>query len=173
MHARYALLRHLLVIVALPVIVAVCVPLWLARQFDVGYAPPAHVAGAMLQAVGALMLLLGVALFVSSLYQIAKRGWGSVAPWDPPRRLVVRGPYRRVRNPMISGVLFTLFGEALLLQSLPLAGWALAFFLLSTTYVPVLEEPQLEARFGEEYRRYRRHVSRFLPRLRAWNPDAE
>jgi protein-S-isoprenylcysteine O-methyltransferase Ste14 len=43
--------------------------------------------------------------------------------------------------------------------------------LLNLIYIPLLEEPQLEARFGNEYRRYVQNVPRFLPRLRPWNPD--
>jgi protein-S-isoprenylcysteine O-methyltransferase Ste14 len=93
-----------------------------------------------------------------------------LAPWDPPRRLVLRGPYRFVRNPMVSGAIFVLFGEALVLQSLPHACWAVMFLLLCLFYIPVLEEPPLEARFGEEYRQYRRHVPRLLPRLKPWSP---
>src|SRR6185295_13856231 len=95
-------------------------------------------------------------------------GHGTLAPWDPPRALVVRGPYRFVRNPMISGVVFALFAEALVLLSRPHAVWAAAFGLLNLIYIPLIEEPQLERRFGEPYREYCKHVRRFLPRLRPW-----
>jgi protein-S-isoprenylcysteine O-methyltransferase Ste14 len=44
------------------------------------------------------------------------------------------------------------------------------FTAINLTYIPLFEEPQLEERFGEEYRRYRRHVGRLVPRLRPWNP---
>jgi protein-S-isoprenylcysteine O-methyltransferase Ste14 len=115
--------------------------------------------------------MAGLLLFVPSLYQIVTRGQESLAPWDPPRRLVLHGPYRFVRNPMISGAIFVLFGEALVLQSVPHLCWAMAFLMVCLFYVPVLEEPQLEARFGEEYRRYLRHVPRFFPRLRPWSPE--
>ena len=109
-------------------------------------------------------------LFVASLRRFAGEGEGTLAPWDPPRRLVVRGPYRFVRNPMISGVIFLLFGEALVLASWPHAAWALAFLALNAVYIPLVEEPQLERRFGDAYREYRANVRRFLPRLRAWEP---
>jgi len=93
-----------------------------------------------------------------------------LAPWDPPRHLVVRGPYRHVRNPMISGVVFVLFGEALVLLSGPHAQWALIFLVINFIYIPLLEEQRLKARFGEEYIEYCRHVPRLLPRLRPWTP---
>jgi len=173
MRVQYAFIRLLLFIVVLPFAIAVLVPLWIARRYDVAFTAPSDLLGVLLQAVGALLLLLGLALFASSFYQIVTRERGPLAPWDPPSRLVVRGAYRFVRNPMISGVTLILFGEALVLQSVPHGIWAVAFLLLTIIYVSFLDEPQLEARFGDEYRRYRRHVSRFLPRLRPWNPDAK
>jgi protein-S-isoprenylcysteine O-methyltransferase Ste14 len=72
---------------------------------------------------------------------------------------------------MISGVIFILFGEALVLLSQAHGVWAASFLLLNLVYIPLVEEPQLEARFGDAYREYRKHVRRFLPRLRAWVPD--
>jgi protein-S-isoprenylcysteine O-methyltransferase Ste14 len=113
---------------------------------------------------------MGALLFGASLRRFASEGEGTLAPWDPPRRLVVRGPYRYVRNPMISGVVFVLFGESAVLMSLTHAEWALVFLAANAIYIPLLEEPMLEARFGEPYAEYRRHVPRFLPRLRPWSP---
>jgi protein-S-isoprenylcysteine O-methyltransferase Ste14 len=59
-------------------------------------------------------------------------------------------------------------GEALVLLSWPHAAWAATFVALNLTFIPLVEEPQLEQRFGESYRDYCRHVRRFLPRLRPW-----
>jgi protein-S-isoprenylcysteine O-methyltransferase Ste14 len=69
---------------------------------------------------------------------------------------------------MISGVIFTLAGEALVLRSLPHAEWAVLVLVINVIYIPLFEEPQLAARFGEPYRRYTRAVRRFVPRLRPW-----
>jgi protein-S-isoprenylcysteine O-methyltransferase Ste14 len=93
-----------------------------------------------------------------------------LAPWDPPKNLVVEGPYRYVRNPMISGVLVVVFGEAFTLLSWPHGQWALLFLCINLVYIPLLEEPQLQDRFGGAYREYRRNVRRFLPLLRPWVP---
>ena len=71
---------------------------------------------------------------------------------------------------MISCVIFILFGEALLLFSARHLGWAVIFLVMNMIYIPLLEEPQLEQRFGEPYREYRRHVRRFLPRTDPWQP---
>ena len=81
---------------------------------------------------------------------------------------MVAGPYRYVRNPMLTGVLFMLTAESLLFVSWPLFGWVVAFFLINTTYFLTIEEPGLEKRFGEDYRRYKSNVPRWIPRFRPW-----
>ena len=89
-----------------------------------------------------------------------------------PRRFVVDGPYRYVRNPMISGVIFFLAGEAAILRSLPHLIWTLTFSVINLAYIPLLEEPLLATKFGQQFEEYCRHVGRFLPRLRPWRgPD--
>lgn len=163
------MVRHLLSIAILPLTVTVLVPLWIARGSGIRLALGGSAAERALQAAGVALLGVGLVLFAASLRRFASEGEGTLAPWDPPRRLVVRGPYRFVRNPMISGVVFVLFGEAAVLVSRPLAVWALGFLALNAIYIPLMEEPMLEARFGDSYAAYRRHVRRFLPRLRPWD----
>jgi protein-S-isoprenylcysteine O-methyltransferase Ste14 len=162
------LLRHLLAIAILPFSVTVLVPLWLASRNGIalswGAAPPERLA----QASGGGLVALGLVLFVATLRRFDREGAGTLAPWDPPRHLVVRGPYAYVRNPMISGVASVLLGEALLLLSRPHLEWALIFLLINAVYIPLLEEPLLRERFGDDYRDYCRHVPRLLPRLSPW-----
>ena len=164
------LLRHLLAIAFLPFTVTVVVPVWIARRYGVEPRLGRSLGEAILQLSGVGVLGVGLLLFVTSLRRFATEGKGTLAPWDPPRALVVRGPYRYVRNPMISGVLFVLFGETLLLLSSFHAVWAAIFVGLNLVYIPLVEEPQLESRFGDSYREYRKHVGRILPRLHPWRP---
>ena len=164
------LLRHLLSIAILPFTVAVLVPVWIARRNAVVPALGRSIGGIALQLIGVAVFVVGFLLFAASLRRFVTEGEGTLAPWDPPRRLVVRGPYRFVRNPMISGLIFVLFSEALILLSRPHAEWAAAFLLINLIYIPLLEEPMMVARFGDDYREYCRHVGRILPRLRAWQP---
>lgn len=166
------LLRHLLAIAALPFVVTVVVPMWLVRANGSSLLAGPTLAVRLAQVFGVLLVCIGALLFAGSLRKFATDGEGTLAPWDPPRRLVVSGLYRDVRNPMISGVLFIVTGEVLVLWSRPLAAWALIFLLLNALYIPVLEEPMLAQRFGEPYREYCRHVRRFLPRLTPWVPPA-
>jgi protein-S-isoprenylcysteine O-methyltransferase Ste14 len=163
-------LRHALAIAVLPFTVAVLVPLWLGRRAGLVPALAGTPAGLAVQTAGLALLAVGLALFVASLRRFATEGRGTLAPWDPPGELVLRGPYRYVRNPMISGVLLVLLGEALVLRSRPHFLWACTFFAINAMYIPLLEEPDLAHRFGEAYREYCRHVPRLLPRLRPWNP---
>jgi protein-S-isoprenylcysteine O-methyltransferase Ste14 len=96
----------------------------------------------------------------------ARVGRGTLAPWDPTRKLVAVGPYRYVRNPMISGVALMLLGQALFWPSVAIAIWAGLFILINHLYFIFSEEPGLESRFGENYRQYKANVPRWLPRIR-------
>jgi len=164
--------RQLGAIAALPGLVAVVVPLWLARQNHVVLTAPADLTTALGQVAGTVLLAIGLGLFSASLYYFWSRGRGTLAPWDPPRRFVIDGPYRFVRNPMISGVIFVLLGEAAVLRSRPHAVWAGLVILINVLYIPLVEEPMLAERFGESYQQYKRSVRRFVPRLSPWDPDA-
>lgn len=167
------LIRHLLAIATLPFVVTVLVPLSLARRAHVTLVLADSPSLAALQACGLVLLIAGLTLFAAALRRFFVDGRGTLAPWDPPRALVVRGPYRYVRNPMISGVVFVLFGEALILRSMAHLWWAAAFLAVNAVYIPLLEEPMLAVRFPASYARYRRNVPRLFPRLRPWDPPTD
>ncbi len=165
------IVRHLVAIALLPFTVAVLIPLWLARRNGTSLVLGSGLGELALQSLGLVLLSLGLLLFGASLRRFAVEGQGTLAPWDPPRRLVVRGPYRYVRNPMISGVVLVLFGEALVLLSRPHLQWAVIFLGINAIYIPLFEEPLLANKFGESYRNYCRHVPRLLPRWRPWEAN--
>jgi protein-S-isoprenylcysteine O-methyltransferase Ste14 len=170
-----AILRHLLAILLLPFMVVAVVPnALLATEAAAALAwndPPLLVARAMRPA-GIVVFAIGFVLFAFCVALFGRVGLGTLAPWDPTRRLVAVGPYRHVRNPMISGVSLMLVGEALLWRSGVLALWAGAFILINHAYFLLSEEPGLERRFGESYREYRQEVPRWIPRLRPWPSHA-
>jgi protein-S-isoprenylcysteine O-methyltransferase Ste14 len=72
---------------------------------------------------------------------------------------------------MSTGALLILLTEALMLQSWPLAVWMVVFFIVSTIYFRFIEEKGLEKRFGDDYRKYKARVPRWIPKLQGWNPD--
>ena len=121
-------------------------------------------------ALGALLVAAGLAMWARTVLLFASYGEGTLAPWEPTQKLVVRGPYRYVRNPMITAVIAILFGEAAIYGSFALLAWALAFWGLNLTYIPLVEERALEERFGESYRDYKRNVPRWIPRFSPWQP---
>ena len=119
--------------------------------------------------LGGVFIVVGLVLVVATIRLFATVGKGTLAPWNPTQKLVVQGVYRHVRNPMISGVLSVLLGEAICFASLPLACWFLLFLVINAIYIPLAEEPGLVKRFGEDYEEYRRNVPRWIPLLKAWN----
>ena len=115
---------------------------------------------------GALLFLIGLALVASCIRLFVTVGRGTLAPWDPTTALVVRGPYRYVRNPMITGVGAILAGEALFFRSWGIAIELAIFAVLNSLYFPLVEEPGLRRRFGAAYEEYCARVPRWLPRVR-------
>ena len=111
----------------------------------------------------------GIQLMAHTVSLLRQAGRGSLAPWDPTTKLVVRGPYRRVRNPMISGVFSVLLGEAVLFGSTALLLWFALFVTLNSVYIPLVEEPGLMKRFGRDYLAYKDNVPRWLPRRSPWH----
>jgi protein-S-isoprenylcysteine O-methyltransferase Ste14 len=116
------------------------------------------------QLLGGALAAAGAVLAVSCILAFAFIGRGTPAPFDPPRRLVVRGPYRFVRNPMYIGAGAALLGAALYYESLPLLGYVAVFLLATYLFVRVYEEPVLRRTFGDEYEEYCRRVGRWWPR---------
>lgn len=160
--------RHIRAIALLPFTVTVVIPgliVYFAGATHIGWDLPAPLRFLPFLLAG-LLIALGLTSFGWTVALFAAVGRGTLAPWDPTQRLVVLGPYRHMRNPMISGVLSVLLGEAALLGSLPLSIWFLSFLALNQLYISLFEEPDLERRFGDDYRRYKQNVPRWVPRLR-------
>lgn len=150
-------------VMILPFNVLVTVPiliLYLTREtnvFGITHYPIFLVAGLFLIGMGISALFKTIRLF-------SRQGKGTLAPWDPTKHLIITGPYRYVRNPMISGVLTALLGEAMFFGSWILGAFAGFFFMLNTLYFKFSEEPGLVKRFGKEYEEYRKQVPMWIPR---------
>lgn len=115
-----------------------------------------QVAGMVTGAVGAAVALWCIVTF-------ATIGKGTPAPFDPPRRLVIQGPYRFVRNPMYIGAGLALAGAAFFYESLSLLGYTALFLLATHLFVVLYEEPTLRRTFGQEYEAYCSQVRRWWP----------
>jgi len=147
----------------LPVTVLVIIPLWVEKEwtFQLSF----HLLA------GFLLMLSGLTLMFITISSFIKIGKGTLAPWSPPKKLVIKGPYRYVRNPMIIGVLTVLLGEALAFLSKSILIWAGEFFVINIIYFIIYEEPNLENRFGEQYRQYKKNVNTWVPRIRPYDPQ--
>lgn len=121
--------------------------------------------------LGVALLVAGGALMLDFLLRFVREGHGTPAPVAPPSHLVMKGPFRYVRNPGYVAVISLITGQALVLGDTRLLLYAAGVALLFHLFVVLYEEPTLRATFGEEYEVYRRRVPRWLPRLRAATRD--
>jgi protein-S-isoprenylcysteine O-methyltransferase Ste14 len=126
-----------------------------------GIALPA--ARGVTQIAGLVLAATGGVLAVSCILTFVFIGRGTPAPFDPPRRLVDRGPYRWVRNPMYIGAGTALFGAALYYQSLWLTTYGVGFLAVMHLFIVFYEEPALRSTFGRDYEEYCRRVRRWRP----------
>jgi len=119
------------------------------------------------QIAGLAILVVGGAVALWCILTFALVGRGTPAPFDPPRKLVVAGPYRWVRNPMYIGAGGVLVGTALFYESAALVAFAAGFLLAAHLFVVFYEEPTLERTFGAQYADYRNAVQRWVPTWRS------
>jgi protein-S-isoprenylcysteine O-methyltransferase Ste14 len=164
---NWAVVKAIFILLGTGVVLIPAVLLWVSQntRFAADLSGPRQIAFW----VGLCAVVVGLILLIWTITLFARLGRGTLAPWEPTKRLVVRGPYRYARNPMITGVLFILLGEALVFQSWPIAIWIVFFFMINAIYFPLVEEKDLERRFGEEYVLYGKNVPRWIPRLRPWD----
>jgi protein-S-isoprenylcysteine O-methyltransferase Ste14 len=162
-------LRHLLAVLLLPGMVVVAAPAWVRSALRDGDSRWLDGSWSWWvgRASGVGTLAIGLALAAWCVALFARVGQGTLAPWDPTRRLVVVGPYRHMRNPMITGVASLLAGQVLWSGSWKLATWLAVFVAVNHVYFLAVEEPGLVARFGQAYRAYADQVPRWFPR---WTP---
>ncbi len=115
---------------------------------------------------GFILIILGIYLLIVTIKLFHDIGKGTLAPWDPPKKLVVIGPYKYTRNPMITAVLLILIGEAVVTGSILLFFWFIIFLIINIIYISYSEEPTLIDRFGSKYIKYRKKVPMFIPKLK-------
>ena len=157
-----AVFKTLVFTLVVPGTVTFVVPRWLLASRSSPDLPPGG------RPIGLTMLLAGTAIYLWCAWDFAVTGRGTPAPIDPPKKLVARGLYRHVRNPMYLGVLSAILGQALLLGSTGLFGYAAFVALAFHLFVVSYEEPTLRARFGPQYDRYCSEVRRWWPRASPW-----
>jgi protein-S-isoprenylcysteine O-methyltransferase Ste14 len=162
-----SLIRAIIILPVNVLIVIPCLLLWLTKNYNFAcgieypWSLVIYFIGLMLAIPSLFVMFLTVRLF-------ATKGEGTPAPWDPPKKFVVLGPYRYVRNPMLIGVLVFLLSEVLVFGSFSLFMLFVCFLAANMVYFPFVEEKGLEKRFGDPYLEYKRNVPRWIPRLKPW-----
>jgi protein-S-isoprenylcysteine O-methyltransferase Ste14 len=144
----------------LPVVFIVLVPYFLVFSFKGWFA----VDIGSLRYIGLIPMVFGVFMYIRCVWSFASLGKGTPAPFDPPKKLVVQGPYASTRNPMYVGVLSLVIGEAILFSSSVLFFYVVLMFLCFHLFVVIYEEPALRERFGDSYRNYCKSIPRWIPR---------
>jgi protein-S-isoprenylcysteine O-methyltransferase Ste14 len=125
---------------------------------------PQLLPGSLGVAVGTVLLASGLVLCGWCVLRF-RRARGTPVPFNPPKELVVAGPYVWMRNPMLTGVFAGLFGIGILLHSASIVLiWTPLYVLTHVIELKKVEEPELERRFGKSYTEYRRNVPMFIPR---------
>jgi protein-S-isoprenylcysteine O-methyltransferase Ste14 len=147
----------------LPITVTIIVPLSIEND--------RHPKSISTLIVGLGFIGFGLTAVVFTISAFIKVGKGTLASWSPTKKLVIQGLHRYVRNPMIMGVLTILIGESIAIYSLPIFLWAFIFFGINTILFITYEEPDLERKFGEDYRIYKKNVHRWIPRLKPYDPN--
>jgi protein-S-isoprenylcysteine O-methyltransferase Ste14 len=160
MRSFMLLLRSIFFTFLLPGTVTVLVPYWITSSRRAAGNNP-------LRYLGSPLILIGAAGLLWCVWDFFSAGRGTLAPIDPPKRLVVRGLYKHVRNPMYVSIVTILLGEAIFFESTLVLLEAGVFILLAHLFVVLYEEPVLQQKFGESYERYLRSVSRWIPRFKA------
>src|SRR2546427_11105597 len=151
-------LKNLLFSILVPGGLAIFLPYWIVRH--VGTPLRVEVLPLLLAAP---LILLGTATYVWAVCEFGLRGRGTPAPIDPPRQLVVAGPYRYVRNPLSLAVLSVIAGWAVLFGSGAVLRYGLTVAIAYHFIVIRIEEPLLRRRFGDAYEAYCNAVRRWVP----------
>jgi protein-S-isoprenylcysteine O-methyltransferase Ste14 len=149
-------LRALSFVLLVQATVVGLIPWWLSRlgpRLEIG---AWRVAGLVPLAPGIALLFICNLLFV-------RHGHGTAAPYDPPRLLVIRGPYRYVRNPMYLSAILIVCGMGLWLRAASLLLYAVVLAGAYHVFVRYHEEPRLTAQFGRAYATYLKRVPRWWP----------
>jgi protein-S-isoprenylcysteine O-methyltransferase Ste14 len=151
------ILKTLLFTLIMPIRIAVLIPLAIALLEYLSSMIP-HVV----RNIGFLPLVFGAILYLWCAWDFAFVGGGTPSPDDPPKVLIVKGPYRITRNPMFVGVLLMIIGMAITLKHGAILLYAVVMFLRFQAQLRSTAEPQLRERFGPAFDEYRRRVPRWL-----------
>ena len=154
-------LKTILFIIVVPGSAIIVIPYYLfSSGFEI-FSPNLGI----LRFIGVFPILIGATIAFWCIWDFMFTGLGTPAPMDPPKKLVKKGPYRFVRNPMYLGAALMLIGEILLFESTVLFLYAILVVLVFHLLVTCHEEPALKRKFGDFYKDYFNSVPRWIPQI--------
>ena len=158
------ILKNLLFTLIVPCSAAVYIPYLLTRK-DTAY-------GGISLPIAILFFATGAVIYLWCQWHFASYGKGTPAPIDAPKKLVVRGLYKYVRNPMYVGVVTTILGWVILYHSLRLVRGAVFIWICFELFIVFYEEPHLRKIFGAEYEQYCANVGRWFPKITSYKIES-
>ena len=140
------------------VILAVLVDRWLSLRWPL--------SNGLSWLIAVPLMAIGIGVTAWSGFHFLKVK-GTPVPFNPPPTLVITGPYKFVRNPMLTGVFFLLFGIGFAIKSLSLVVFFTPLFISANVWeLKEIEEPELVKRLGKDYVVYQQRTPMFIPRMR-------
>ncbi len=139
---------------------------YFSSRLDHRFELPGMAFGAINIILGCGFIAAGFLLGLWSNYVQFTIGRGTPVPIMATQQLIIQKPYSYCRNPMALGAIMMYLGVAILIGSISAAGLVLLGAIVLLTYIKLLEEKEMELRFGEAYREYRRHTPFIIPRFR-------
>jgi steroid 5-alpha reductase family enzyme len=119
--------------------------------------------------VAAILLLFGLLFALWSIVVQNRIGKGgpleavNIEVSPKTHNLVVTGPYKYTRNPMLFGTCIYYYAVAVYLDSVIALAIVALFMTFMLIFVKLTEEPRLLKEFGSDYEEYRQRVSMFVP----------
>ncbi|HQU82109.1 MAG TPA: isoprenylcysteine carboxylmethyltransferase family protein [Pyrinomonadaceae bacterium] len=153
------LIRNLIFTILQPGLVAGLIPFLFLKAENKNFLPSIPTFSSV---AGSLLMICGFFVLINCILRFASEGKGTLSPFDPTKKLVVKGLYRYSRNPMYVGVLLLLIGETVFFQSIFLLVYTVFIFLCFQLFIILHEEPRLKRDFGQEYENYCRKIKRWL-----------
>ena len=167
--------KQLLISLSLPISLTLVIPIILLICIDNKLSTLLFNENFIFLTLGAVLLVLGLTLFIDCNYLFFKIGKGTLMPHPDieTKEMVILGPYKYVRNPMIISVIIIQLSEALIFNSLSIIILTILFFVVNAIYLPLSEDKGMEKRFGAQFLHYKKDVRAWIPRSRPYSPKRD
>jgi protein-S-isoprenylcysteine O-methyltransferase Ste14 len=113
--------------------------------------------------IGIISLILGGSLAFWTIFAQIKLASGTPFPMIPTKKLIIIGPFKYCRNPMTLGTIGVYSGIAVMIGSYTSLLFVALLAMILIAYLKLVEEKELELRFGKEYIDYKNDTPFIIP----------